>query len=368
MATYFVRPTNGSDAADGLSFANAFQTSQKAFDTAAVAGDIIRLCPEATETTSVTVDVDTNTGSVVTPIVVEPGNTTDGGRDISLTYTLQASASITGLLQFAGTQDFYKIYNLILDANANAANPLFNNADGSGSNHFIDCRMTGGTGVGVNVRGTEPWHFINCEVDNNDGVGHDSPAAGRGVRRIFGGSVHDNGGDALNVEDNAWMLIGCEVYDNGGSGIEYTSASGVDMRIIGNTFFGNTDDGITFRNAGNSNLMTVYNNTFVSNGGFGVNFNGSGEPDMALYMDFNHTHNNTSGASDITLPGDNNQTGDPLFTSTTDGSEDFIPTSASPLNRNGLMEVTIGARQAADPAGGGGGLIVHPGMTGGHNG
>ena len=48
----------------------------------------------------------------------------------------------------------------------------------------------------------------------------------------------------------------------------------------------------------------------------------------------------------------NNQTGDPLFTSVTDGSEDFTPTTGSPLIGNGITGGMIGAVAHADGGGG----------------
>lgn len=80
--------------------------------------------------------------------------------------------------------------------------------------------------------------------------------------------------------------------------------------------------------------------------------------------------NGTSGATNLGggMPGSNNQTGDPQFASVVDGSEDFTPANGSPLDSNGMLGVDIGARKATDPAGGGGGMLVHPGTSGGARG
>ena len=87
MTTYYLRPTNGSDAAAGTPFAAAFKTLQKCVDTA-VAGDVVRMCPEATETIAAAIDFDTNAGAAGNQILFEPGNTTDGSKDLSLFYTI----------------------------------------------------------------------------------------------------------------------------------------------------------------------------------------------------------------------------------------------------------------------------------------
>jgi hypothetical protein len=361
MPTYYVRPTNGSDGNSGLTFALAFQTFQKALDTA-VASDVIRLCPEATETTAVAVDWDTNAGTTLTPIIIETGNTTDGSRDMSLTYTIQASAAMTGLATTTAAADYYKCYNVIFDANSNATHALYNNVDSSDRMQFHNCRFTGSTGDNVNVRGTSPWQFYDCENDNGGADGYGQTAGGRGALYLRGGSVHDNVGDGITGNDNH-DVQGVEIYNNGAYGWDIESNGGGSI-CIGNTFYNNTLDALRFYSADTRNNYTVYDNTLSSNGGYGFNFQGL-TTNIAYYMDYNHTDGNTLGASDVAMPGDNNVTGAPNFTNVGAGTENFIPLSTSVLVRAGLMGRTIGARQSADPAGGGGGMLVNPKMSGG---
>lgn len=361
MATYYVRPTNGSDAAAGTSFATAFKTLQKAVDTAASAGDVIRVCPEANETITAAIDFDTNTGADGNPITIEPGNTTDGSRDLSLFYTI-TTASAINLLNFTATSDYYKIYNLIVNAAAAGSVCLNNQVDGSDFHVFINCRFTGATGSNISVRGTSTggWVFIDCETDLAGASGIAHATGNRGSINWFGGSIHDNTSHGWDCNKSDCILIGAEVYDNGGDGL-FGSTNSNRLTVIGNTFYGNTGDGISLD--ASDHVAVVYNNSSSGNGGYGFNFNTTNVP---RWMDYNHTHNNTSGAADITMPGSNNQTGDPQFTSVTDGSEDFTPADGSPLDGNGLMGVDIGARSSIDPASGGG-LLTHPGMTGGFN-
>jgi hypothetical protein len=364
MTTYYVRPTNGSDAAAGTTFGTAFQTTQKAADTA-TAGDVVRLCPEATETTAVSIDFDTNAGTNINPIIFEPGNVTDGGRDMSLTYTIQASASITGLFDFTGTADWVKFFNLSLDGNSNAASPVYNNLDTADGITFINCEIKNGTGDGVNVRGSSTgaaWFFLQCDIHSNgaDGIGHS--AGNRGDIHIFNSKIRDNTGDGWEVDKTECICVSCEIFGNGGAGLRLGSNS-TSLTVHGCTIYNNTGDGIIFYNATSRNKFLVVNNTVSGNGGYGFNFNTTGDTDIAWVMDYNHTYNNTSGASDLTVPGDNNQTGDPLFEDT--GADDFSPGTGSPLLSNGANGTTIGA---AEPTLGGGGLIIHPGMNGGING
>ena len=125
---------------------------------------------------------------------------------------------------------------------------------------------------------------------------------------------------------------------------------------MGNTVYGNGSHGIEMQNyAGDGTPIAnlhLWNNTCVDNGGYGFYW-GTASPTVDLLMDYNHTHNNTSGVTDRTggLPGDNNVTGDPLFTSTTDGSEDFTPLTGSPLIGAGVRGAMIGAVAHADGGG-----------------
>lgn len=80
MATYYVRSSGGNDTNDGLSFANAFATIQKAADTA-TAGDDVRICADGTHTQTATIDLDTNSGTGASPIVFTGANGTDGSDD-----------------------------------------------------------------------------------------------------------------------------------------------------------------------------------------------------------------------------------------------------------------------------------------------
>jgi len=150
------------------------------------------------------------------------------------------------------------------------------------------------------------------------------------------------------------------IYDNGGLGVElgrqfYFSS------VLNNTIYGNTGSGIGDSNAftltSTPNTGRIFGNTVVSNGGYGIEDNRGGG--VRGYIDYNHFHNNTSGETDFSggTPGDNNQSGDPLFTSVTDGSEDFTPTSGSPLIRTNLNDGNIGA--VGNTSGGAGGETSH---------
>lgn len=359
MATYYVRPTNGSDVAAGTSFAVAFATTQKALDTVA-AGDTVYLCPEATETTAVQIDVDGAAGTDINYVDFSVGNTTDGAEDLSLTYTIQASASMTGVLFLSNLTDYYRFRNIFFDANSNAGNVLYSTTDSAEYYMFSNCRFANATADGVNVKGNN-WTFLNCEVDNNGARGIDSYTSGRGSLRMVGGSVHDNtsGGIYYNSSGQANFTDSVLIYGNGSHGIECGS-SGNGTVHSHNTIYDNAGDGIRYYNASSRAQYQTYSNTFVNNTGYGVNFQAV-TTDVAFVFSHNHTHNNTSGAVNPSDPDKYPQTGDPLFASA--GTADFTPAAASPLVGNGISGQIIGAVMPS-AAGGSSGTSILTGTGG----
>lgn len=358
MTTYYVRPTNGLDTNAGTSFGAAFQTTQKAADTA-VGGDEVRLCNEATETPSARIDFDINGGSASSPIKFVAGDSTDGTPLTTGFYTISGSSlpATTDLVIF-NVNPMYIQFERIRFTAATRDGITF------GTNvHYVTlkhCRVDGHASDGVYSASTggHVW-LIDTEIDSNTGQGINVNSAGRFNSTIIGGSCHDNGGIGAEIGGDAESVNvdQYEVYDNGGDGIQLI---GNGARLSNSTVYGNTGDGVYL----SANNARVFNTSSSGNGAYGFSVTSAGDDN--LIMDYNHTHNNTSGATDLGggLLGDNNQTGDPQFTSVVDGSEDFTPANGSPLDSNGINGVDIGARKAVDPAGGGGGCKM-AGSSGG---
>ena len=73
---YFVRPTNGDNSNDGLSHANAWQTTQYALDNITrntSSGDRINVCSEATDDITATLDSSTygSSASLAAPLIIQ---------------------------------------------------------------------------------------------------------------------------------------------------------------------------------------------------------------------------------------------------------------------------------------------------------
>jgi len=352
VPTYYVRPTNGSDAANGLSFANAWQTSQYAFDNAA-SGDEIRLCNEATETPSATIDIDTAIGSVSSPVLVIGADSTDGSPLTTGQYIISGSAlpATTDLVIVGATtyMDFTRVRFTAATRDGFVVSSL-----SSGYHDFILCRFDTCTGDGLYWPNTTGYgRLIACEFDSNGGDGFSVNTNSRGNVKSVGSSYHDNSGYGCYVGGDAGVLslIFNEAYDNGDDGFRLvggSSSAGGTGLCANNVSYGNTGSGFWIDGA----FWTSHNNSAVSNSQYGFEFHTVSTINR-LVADYNHTHNNTAGVSSHTMTGDNNVTGDPEFASVTDGSEDFTPANGSPLDSAGINGVDIGARKAADPAGGG---------------
>jgi len=342
MTDYFVDPLNGSDAAAGTTFGTAWATTQKAADTL-VGGDRAFLSNTAIETPLARTDWDTNAGSDSAPI--EFIGADNLGVALTTGYYVLSGSSLpatTDLTIFNLTNQFIRFTRVRFTA-ATRDNVTF------GTNaHFINfnnCRIDNAASDGLFSTTTNGhvW-LISCSVHNNVSQGINVNAAGRLNCTLLDCDIFDNGsiGAEIGGDANSVTIDYCRVYGNGADGLQMLSEG---AKVLNCTVYDNVGDGVFI----NESRQSFYNITSTNNGGFGFNISTVG--DDFLDFDHNHTFNNTSGASNITLIGDNNQTGDPDFADA--GNADFTPSATSPLADNGLSGVDIGARKAASGGGGG---------------
>lgn len=347
MATYYVDPAAGSDSAAGTAFGTAWATTQKAADTVA-AGDEVRLCKSATETISAVIDFDTTSGSL-SSFIRFVSYAADGSAE-SDGYTINTTSSIGAIVEIT-TIDYYNFTGITFDANDSAVNSLLSDYDdGSLFINFTRCVFKDATSDNFLVRGSA-WGLYNCEITGAGRYGLGHASSNRGDIHMFGCSIHHNTSHGWHVDRSYSKCINCLVYRNGGDGIAGVS-NGSQLTIMNSTFYANTGDGYSTMDATNRNAWAIIGNTFVSNGAYGVSIGSAAR--FPQIRGQNHHYGNTSGAVDVTgAMGDDLITGDPLFTSTTDGSEDFRPASNSPLATAGINGQQIGAKGPV-PGGGGG--------------
>jgi len=376
MTTYYVDPNSGSNGNAGTSFGAAWATTQFAANNTA-ADDEVRLCQTAVESVATQIDFDTTSGTKGSDIrfisYSADGTTQQDG------YTLQASASIASLAFLS--VDYLRMVGVIFDGNSNATDGL-TSAGGAARDglrflrcSFINCLADGVSPAWSVGEVSRLPRFLDSIFGNNGQHGIGSPAASDGSVYALGCVFHDNVSDGIYMDSQNSFIGRCRFIDNGGNGITIHLRG--DYTIVQqSTFFGNTGDAINLEAGGNDDCVAE-GCSFRSNGGYGINFPSGGF--NLSYMDFNHFSNNTLGAvedggavSEATLLatakyGTSNINGDPLFVSETDGSEDLTPGTGSPLIGAGLSGGVIGALPPAVSSGGGG-LLTHPGMSGGMRG
>ena len=230
--------------------------------------------------------------------------------------------------------------------------------------------------------------LIDCEIKETNSHGLNNEFSNVS---LYGCSIHDAQGASFGIRypsatfvNTGLVLINCLIYNNGGDGIATTSATYDNIFIItGCTIHGNGGDGIDV-SAGvpNTEKFACYNNNITGNGGYGINA-ASGANNNKQFINFNNFGTggtaNTSGTMNNIDAGDNDLGVDPQYTNANTG--DFsVGTNVKALGfpdasrsvganqSNTTTYVDVGAAQREEPAGNGGGLLVHPGMVGGMRG
>lgn len=225
--------------------------------------------------------------------------------------------------------------------------------------------------------------IIGCEIKNCVGAGiYDN---GPSKLTIAGCYIHDNGANGCHfpITSGEYFITRCIFDTNTGDGINTANAAAASppMTIFNCTFYGNTGDGIDLSGMTLSTNcdFTIRNNIFSQNGNYGIR--GVSNNDFAMMdYDYNAFYSNTSGAllnvtagsHDVTLSGDpftNAASGDFSLNNTAGAGAACravgFPGAFPGATTTGYLD--IGAVQHADPAGGGG-LLTHPGMSGGMRG
>lgn len=325
MATYY---TSSLATGSGTgTFANPW-TLQQAFDNA-IAGDEVRVLNDGTYLPTTRIDIDTNRGTSATATINYYGRKSD---DTAYEMATISGASIVGtaLINFGfssgATNSFLRFHDLRFTASPSGQD-LFAS---SGSfymrnNAFVRCRFDNAGRYGFSGGFTN--FFNRCVFDANSNLHLYSTANSffvgcffRGSARIFSAAssifcycVFTGSGDFYSNAPTA--IINC-TFDGKGSIARIIQSTGEQTFYVNNIIANYTSTAIY---GGTGNLPKLSGNLFYNNG----------------------TNTNLSPIED------NSVTGDPVWTNTTTGSEDYSlqPTSAA-----------IGAAQP--------GAIPHPTTSG----
>ena len=251
---YYVDNANGSDGSDGLSEGNAFATLEKAADTV-LAGEIVYVQGG----TSYTVQDGANAANLfITAVATETApilwigyttTITDNGRAV-----IDAGSGWANVIKGDTGYDklsWYTFKNFRITGGTNVG------VEGRGSNQTIweNCRIDNNGAQGLHLDNNNT--FVNCEIDNNT-TGVDNDISGRYIACKF----HDNSGYAIIAQYG--LVFACEFYNNGSGCVQFVNivANG---SVINCTMDGddNTGIGIYFNDAsGVANALTIINNIF----------------------------------------------------------------------------------------------------------
>jgi hypothetical protein len=353
MTIYYVDGYNGDNGNTGTVYTDAWRDLQFALDSVS-AGDTIRFMNTAILAPATTIDVDQTSGTETAPIWIQAADS--NGDPLTSGYSTLNGSIITSnpLVSVEAAMEYYR-WTRIRFTNSDSGNGIENATAITATNwEFNNCRFDNHGADGV-VQNSNYWSFNLCEFDNNSGNGYSGQYARGEGTGFFGCKFHDNAAYGAYFYSKGYVVYSCQFYDNGSSGLMLYRYSLQD-RISNCVFFGNTSHGIEFGSSSlGSELSWIYNNVFRSNGGYGIYVNSSTYYFNDSVIDYNHFSNNTTNAvywtdsagyaeGDINGNGfgDNNTSGDPKFTSETDGSEDFTPLYNSPLIGGGYNYLNQG--------------------------
>ncbi len=288
---------------------------------------------------------------------------------------IKAIAAIVG---FTNAQSGFSLENFELDGNS-ATGTQGVVVTGFYDNYVTNCKIHDWSAEGYKETATVAA-LIGCEVYNCAGT-NGSVEVGQAVHFCY---IHDCTKPAiyLNANGTAAVTWNC-IRDITGAG-----SDGIKANIYGGVIQHNS-----IRNVAGScinlttyDLFTDVSNNILVNGGqatgntgscYGLNVAGGA---ARQYVNFHHNafYNNKTAARNVILAGigDVTLTGDP-FTSSSNltlnntagaGAACRNAGYAGTLAQGSVGYEDIGALRHQDPAGGGGGLLTHPGMAGGARG
>lgn len=289
------------------------------------------------------IDVDAFDAAALGPIYVKGYNATLTAK---AKVTILCSADVTQAINIDGVV-YYVWEDIIINAGGKDASKAEFCVKTTGISRnliFNRCELLGAELDGIRFGGgSADCVLIGCDIHDNGSYGIDNSV---NFNIYVNCTVHDNDKVGIELTKAANCLIGNLIYNNG----KFTASPGLDIRstatgtlLYGNVFYGNSGSGLV-----DGSVSTfMLNNTAVSNAVYGydldTNSNSSG------FFGNNHAFGNTtahySGGDDSTFADfkqGNNISGDPLFTSVVDDSEDFTPLVGSALIDSGLDVLATG--------------------------
>lgn len=380
MTTYYVRSSGGNDANDGLSFANAFATIQKAADTA-TAGDDVRICADGIHVQTATIDLDTNSGTGENPIVFTGANATTGADDGTVAAVNRTSF---GDHVFKGNGTVAHIYFKNLSSEnisrafcSSIPHALLENITCAGATTYvaqscsgsvlINCALSGTAAIGLSLGNQSDGEtHIDCYVDMTASSSSSPVLTCSSFRNstsykrvsvkgaILGATFNNSDVETSGIldscifdgcttgvsvqQDDTARIIGCTFYDCT-TGIDSSAAGATGNLFVENSIFKDCTEAIELGATVRTNLIDR-RNVFYGN-----------------------TRNVSSDTTELGIHA-SSVTTDPSFSDAANG--DFTVTEATLIQRslawedgNNTSYLDAGAIQSEVTAGGSG-LIIEP--------
>lgn len=357
MAIYFVSPLAGNDANDGLTFATAWATTQKAADTAVI-GDEVRLCASATEVPTVTTDWDTNAGDITRRIRFIAYNAT-GTEILKNGYYTISGASLASNVHIwtMGTSaviglEFYGIR--LTGATGSGQAIYFGTINTNFESVFHRCKFDNCQSGVSGTRGRAA-QYINCEFNDNRviGMGSVGSSSGAGTNFLDDCRIYNNGNNGIE-SPAALHMNNCVVYNNGGDNVRIRMFSSAECWIRNSTIDGADGDGVQIR--GTASSLTIVNTNISNSSGLGVNV--AANAYSSCLIEHTNFFGNVSGAYGVAAVTVSGQfyiysliSGNPQFTDASAGN--YTPLSTSPLIGSGTRGRVIGAWEPSGLTSGG---------------
>lgn len=339
MAIYYVRASGGNDGNTGLSFAQGWATISHAIATVTTGGNTILICADGTHYPSAQINIPI-AGSFNSSIIIKGASAT--GIDDGTVATISGNVSATGPVIYHNQQSFYKWYNIRFTQAKNSCFQVSTSANSSKIN-FFRCRFDNAASNGFYCSEDSIYlviNFVECEFDNNTqrGLYTNHPSTGNTIL-IINCKFHDNTLSGYLFDGYNFMvpIFDSMFYRNGTYGFRSDGTS-VSVNFLNCIFDNNVYSGVGLGLLGGSpGQINALNCIFSNNSYYGISVTHPTDYDFNIF-DYNCFYNNTSGDTNKfggIPPGSHNIFNNPLFTSTTPGSEDYTLQLNSPCINTG---------------------------------
>ena len=360
MATYFVDMAVGDDVNAGTSAGagNAWKTIDKAMNTVA-AGDKVWVKASANYTETATIDTVGTSGS---PIVLEGYTTStgDGGQAVIDGASTRANGIADSLGGTASILYAFKNFHL-----KNHTSDAVNLGVRIQRVTFVNCRAENNAGRGFYVN--QFACFYRCLADSNTGVSFQ--LSSNAILACC--SIHTASGAHCIDGSTALTLYNVLIYNSGTAGRGVDSSGGNTQSAIFNCTIDGENAMATGIRFADGHLCSVVGNCIIYDCGTGIEQRVNDSGDLNVFFG-NLLNSNTTNYLRYSCEKFGEVTGAPAFTD--EAADDYTLTPGSPAKAAGFdaaevlgntSYVDIGAHQRQEA---GGGLLVHPGTSGGARG